>query len=650
MTSRGNCDKKSLFQTLLLSSALAFTAGTTWAQEAADEEEDSAELDRVAVTGSRIKKTDLEGASPVFVLTTEEMEKEGFVTVYDALASLSQTTGTIQGESITNQFTAGAPQLNLRGLGPGRTLYLLNGRRFADYPFPFNGQSNFVNLSMIPITAIERVEVLSGGASAIYGSDAVAGVINLITKTRFDGHEVSARWGSTKDGGGDNILVSLAGGFEGNRWTAVYGLEYFDRDPVFGKDRDQYDERSDFPGLEQVNTRSLLYISDTNGFDWDGDGFTYEDPGAAACDPYPELEYSLRPGRGYYCGRDSTGDESLQNARERYSLYGNFTFEVSDTMELFAQALYTDGETRSQGFRRWWGSPFPFWNTGETGPNGDAGRVFLGPDQPAALSLFQKIYTPAETGEQSSLFEEDSLDLAVGLRGTFGDTLWDWEGYLAYSEYNAKNSQLYFKEELVDAYYLGTYIDAPFGIPRYDVPDDWRERLYNPISPEKVAELSGMLDNPADASNLTAQFNFNGEIGNLWGGPIGVAGVLEWATQDYKIVPDDRLLNTTGQGWWGRSGTGGGGERDRYAAGIEFNLPLHDTFSIPLALRYDHYDDASDVDGAATYKVGFEWRPMRQFLLRGNLGHQLPGTGHALAVRGRLRFLHHRYGLLPVPS
>lgn len=620
MISRENCDRKALFQKLLLSSTLALSAGTAWAQDAADEEEEVKELAPVAVTGSRIKKTDIEGASPVYVLTSEDMEREGFTTVYDALASLSQTTGTIQGESITNQFTAGAPQLNLRGLGPGRTLYLLNGRRFADYPFPFNGQSNFVNLSQIPISAIARVEVLSGGASAIYGSDAVAGVINLITKTRVDGHEVSARWGTTKDGGGDNLLISLGGGFEGDRWSAVYALEYFDRDPIYGNDRDEYDERSDFPDLEQVNTRSLLYISDVYGYDWDGDGFTYEDPGAAACDPYPEFEYSLRPGRGYYCGRDSTGDESIQNARDRWSAYGNFTFELTDDTQLFAQLLYTEGEIKSQGFRRWWGSPFPFWNTGDTGPNGDAGRVFLGEDQPASLALFQKIYTFDETGEQSSTFEEDSLDFAIGLRGSFGDSLWDWEAYAAYSEYNSDNSQFYFKEELIDEYYLGTYIDSPFGIPRYDVPDDWHDRLYNPMTPDQVNALSGMMSNPADASNTTLQFNFNGEFGQLWGGAIGVAGVVEWATQEYKINPDDRLLNKEGEGWWGRSGTGGGGDRDRYAAGVEFNLPLHDTFSIPLALRYDQYDDDSDVDGAATYKLGFEWRPWRQLLVRGTYG------------------------------
>jgi iron complex outermembrane receptor protein len=601
-------------------SFLIFVTSPVFSQESEESEEEAAELRTLYVTGSRIKKIDVEGASPVYILTTEEMEKEGFSTVYDALTSLSQTTGLIQGESYTNSFTPAAPQLNLRGLGPGRTLYLLNGRRFADYPFAFNGQSNFVNLSQIPISVIDRVEVLSGGASAIYGSDAVAGVINLITKTRVDATEVTARWGTTKDGGGDNALLSIGGGFGGSRWSAVYGVEYFDRDPVFGKDRDQYDERSDFPGLGQFTPPALYYMSDVFGFDWDGDGNVLDDPGEAACGAYSEFEYSFLPGTGYYCGRDSTGDQSLQNARKRWSVYGNVTFQLTNELELFGQALYTDGEIKTYGGRRYWQSPLPFWNTGDTGLNGNAGRALLGPDQPASLSHFARIFTLEETGDQSRNFEEDSLDLAVGLRGGFYDSRWEWEAYAAYSEYSSHHSQFWFKEELINEYFLGTYIDSPFGIPRYDVPDDWYERLFQPMSPEVLDALSGTIDDPGDASNTTLQFNLNGEFGDLPGGAIGVAGVLEWATQDYKMIPDDRVLNTDGKGWWGRGGTSGGGDRDRYAAGIEFYLPLHDTLSVPLALRYDQYEDASDVDGALTYKLGFEWRPWRQFLLRGTYG------------------------------
>ena len=337
MISRVNSERKSWWPTLGLALVLS-VSGNAFAQEADEAEGDEAvDLNRIIVTGSRIKKTDLEGASPVFVITSEDMQEQGFVTVYDALSSITQATGTVQTEQFTNQFTAAAPGINLRGLGPGRTLILLNGRRFADYPFPFNGQSNFVNLQRIPTAAVDRIDVLSGGASAIYGSDAVAGVINIITKTSYDGHTISATAGTTTEGGGDSVRVQMVGGFGGDRWDLVYALEYLDRDPIFAYDRDYLDEFTDFPAGLQANTRSLLYIGDAFGFDLDGDGYTYQDPGEAACDPFQDLEYSLRlPTSGYYCGRDGIGDTSLRNARTSYSAYLNFNFELSDNIGLFA--------------------------------------------------------------------------------------------------------------------------------------------------------------------------------------------------------------------------------------------------------------------------------------------------------------------------
>jgi len=605
----------------LLSSGVLLLSGYAFAQDqAAGEEDEAKELDRVQVTGSRIKKTEIEGASPVFVMTAEQIEQEGFVTVFDALNSITQTTGWSQPETITNQFTPAAPQLSLRGLGPGRTLILLNGRRVADYPFPYNGQSNFVNLQQIPVAAVERIEVLSGGASAIYGSDAVAGVINVITKTTFDGNLVTARVGTTPEGGGDSYRFQFVGGWEGERWSAVVAMEYHDRDAIYGKDRDWLDERSDFPQLSQRNEYTLINYSDVFSFDWDGDGNDFADPGEAACDPFPELEYSFSSVYGYYCGRDATGDESIRNQRTEATFYGNFQWEVTDNTQVFAQLLYSDGEIESQGFYRWWGSPFPFWNSGDTSLDATAGLAFVG--IPASLAYLQRVFQPSETGNQANTFEEDSLDITVGARGGFGDTLWDWEAFYNHSEYNSLNQQFYFKEELIDAYFIGSPVPelSAFGIPWYDVPADWYERYYTPMDPATVAELSGLSNNDSDASVDTVQFSVTGDLFEMPAGPVGFAGVLEWSTQEYQLRPDDRLLDLTGNGWWGTRATGGGGERDRYAAGAEVSVPVFSMLTVPLAVRYDKYDDDSDVDDAVTWKAGLEFRPTRNLLLRGSIG------------------------------
>ncbi|MDW7603078.1 Plug domain-containing protein, partial [Stenotrophomonas maltophilia] len=135
------------------------------------------DLDAVTVTGSRIKRAAVEGPAPVNVITAQQIQKEGFVSVYDALKTLTEATGTVEAASQWGSHTPNASGLNLRGMGPNRSLLLVNGRRVADYPLPYGGETNFSNYGNIPAAAVERIEVLTGGASAIYGSDAIAGVV-----------------------------------------------------------------------------------------------------------------------------------------------------------------------------------------------------------------------------------------------------------------------------------------------------------------------------------------------------------------------------------------------------------------------------------------------------------------------------------------
>ena len=168
----------------LMSSSLTLSASAVAQQQQEEdeqEEEEQAEpVERLKVTGSRLSQTDLENASPVVIISEEDIANRGFTTAFDALKNLAQNTGQVQGDEFGSQggFTPNAQVISLRGLAPGQALILLNGRRLSENPTPYNGQSNFVSLSSIPVAAIERIEVLTNGASAIYGSDAVAGVVN----------------------------------------------------------------------------------------------------------------------------------------------------------------------------------------------------------------------------------------------------------------------------------------------------------------------------------------------------------------------------------------------------------------------------------------------------------------------------------------
>jgi iron complex outermembrane receptor protein len=219
----------------LLASAAAMAAPQTSSSTSSSQSEGLAE---VVVTGSRIKRAVTDGASPVVVLTNEDIAKEGFQTVADALQTLSQnTTSSFTGDLAVTGFSPNAQVVNLRNLGPGYTLTLINGRRPAQYPQPYNRDNNVVNVRAIPSSAIERIEILTGGASAIYGADAVAGVVNIITRKDFDGNQVTLTGGTTDEGGGGNYNVAYTGGTTGDRWSAVYALQYSESDPVFGTQR-----------------------------------------------------------------------------------------------------------------------------------------------------------------------------------------------------------------------------------------------------------------------------------------------------------------------------------------------------------------------------------------------------------------------------
>lgn len=149
-------------------------------------------LATVSVTGSNIKRTDSEGPNPVQVIDRQQLEQSGKVTVADALRSISANTGNATNETTNNGWASGSAGIGLRGLSQKNTLVLLNGRRLANYGFPANGLGDtFVNLNALPLVAVERIEVLKDGASAVYGSDAVAGVVNIITRQDFQGAELA---------------------------------------------------------------------------------------------------------------------------------------------------------------------------------------------------------------------------------------------------------------------------------------------------------------------------------------------------------------------------------------------------------------------------------------------------------------------------
>jgi outer membrane receptor protein involved in Fe transport len=575
-----------------------FGATTVVAQEA---DEEAAELDRVVVTGSRIARTAIEGPAPVTILSRDDIEQQGFTTVYEALNTLTQNVGNTQGEATTNVFTPNAQVVDLRGLGPGRTLILINGRRAADYPVPYNSEANFFNLASVPLAIVERIEVLSGGASAIYGSDAVAGVVNIILRDDIDGFELSARVGDTSQGGGESLRLQAAGGFLRDKLSVSYALEYLDRGRIDVSDRDYMDSVLDNP-LASGNTEpSLVTVDFFPG--------TRVDPGAD-CDQFPELILDIRTTglAGPQCGQysDFSRRATIRNERENWSAYVNLSYELTPDTELYAYGNYWESESRNN-------PGFTFWFSAAE----DGGGIFLNSDF-SGLYLMQRSFQASELpgGDLflDSINDEKSIDVAVGLRGQLFDTLFEYDFTMGVSTYDYERRRNLFKEEVVNDYFQGPLLGEFIGFPVYTANF---ERFNTPLTPEDVALLYGQSKTAGDTSVEQATFVVTGDIFEMPAGPVGFAAVAEYASQDYRITPDQRFQDTGNNGWWGSGATPVPlGERDRIALGVEFSLPLTETLRGTLAGRYDDYDDITGVDDAITYNLGLEWRPLDNLLFR----------------------------------
>ena len=612
----------------LLASATSFTmTSASWAEES-----DSEEAEKITVTGSRIKRSQVEGAQPLTVITAEDIEKQGFTTAFEALSFVTQFTGAIQDDQFAGGFTQAANGLDLRALGPGRTLTLFNGRRATDYPLPFNGQSNVVNLANVPSIIIERIEILATGASAIYGSDAVAGVINIVLKDDYEGLYAQIRGSDTKDGGGETYRLQLAAGHDFGRFRFSVAAEYLDRDPIYRYQRDYQDSFLDDPTLaspdEVVNSRTFLIL---DPFRQNGTNFTYIDPGAAACEPLSNLqrgsiEYSFRPGRGNYCGTNqSVAEATIRNGKENATLYGNWTLELTDDFELYGSVIYTDSETTFNVGSQFWSY---------SGDSGIGGGYFINQASADVFGvggrgeLWQRIFTPEEMGGadvNNNNFEEELIDFSVGFRGTIAE--YDIDIIFSQSQYDTTRERRLLLATESDAFFLGSRTgsadfiintpDGPLNFGQFDTFNANTARVYQPLTPQEYASISAIDSTKADSLNQTISASLSGELFEFPTSqkPVGFAVVAEFGTQDYDINIDPGLVNGR---FLNFTGTGGEGDRDRLAFGIETSFPILETLDLNLAGRWDEYDDITDVDDATTYNIGLEWRPIDSFMMRGS--------------------------------
>ena len=637
MTSRTTCGlRRSQLTSAILASFLI--SGMALAQDASGEEDkddtqatsqgqtsESGTLDRIQVIGSRIKRAEVEGPSPVTIISSAQLEKEGFLSVADTLDSITQNSGSVQNElNSAGGFTPNGSPVDLRGLGPGRTLLLINGRRAADYPFPYNGQSNFQNFGNVPTAAVERIEILSGGASAIYGSDAVAGVINIVLKKNYEGDVFKLRGGTSTTGGGDFADLQWVGGKTGDNWSLTYALQYFADEPIYAYQRDFMDSRLDNPlppavvGIQPVaavrinrvlpaNTPNT-YIAPPAGTcaRFGGDYTNYTFRGVySATHPLAGTAYDL----GQACGTfEDVGYQSITNGNNDLSGYLYGTWQFGNGMEAWASLMTFHSKSELSG-------GVEFINGPHTDGVGVATTIFATNPSINGNVQLQRVFTPAEYGgleNTNQKFNEKSADFAVGLRGTFADRF-DWDFTLGRADYYAERTRPRLDGSAVTDFFFGPRLNTT-GTPRHLINLD---RFYRPLTPQEYRSLSTTLKYESHSWVTQGSFVLSGDLFELPAGPVGFAAVLEGTQQGYELESPDAILPTNRLAY-NLTGTNGGGDRDRYAIGAELSIPIFESLKMSLAGRFDKYDDITNVDDARTWAAGLEWRPFDSLLIRGN--------------------------------
>jgi iron complex outermembrane receptor protein len=577
-------------------------------------------VERVEVTGSNIPRVESETASPVTVISREEIEKSGKATVAEYLQTLGVDNAGSVPMSFVNGFAAGGAGISLRGLGASSTLVLMNGRRIASYGQADDGQKVFTDLSVIPMEAVERIEVLRDGASSIYGSDAIAGVVNVILRRDFTGTVAKATYGRSRYNDGDQKRASVTMGFgnlASDRFNYFFNIEAFKADQIFDRDRDRdWIGKGDIRpwGYDQYTQFMSGYLLPSSTV-----------AGSATSSPVGNIrntatppQYQSLPGCAQFsnvtpqdpaggCLYDVGRFRSMLPSDETYNLFGRGTWQLSPTLQAYGEASYANKKTESQtnpsGVSSTWGFPGGVVNAG-SGP----GAVVLGPTHPqnpfAANARLR--YAAFDVGPRTSNSDNTFTRFVVGLKGKgFG---WDYDTALLHSETSfTQVRHNYLRYSAVKDFLAGTNVSGlnpGLAFWRIGTQAGLNSRsLYSVISPT--------IQSTAHTKMQILDLKASRELMPLPGGPLSLAVGGELRHEQAMLTPQTFTDkgDIIGLGFSAYEG-----RKDIKAAYAEVLAPVHKTVELSAALRQDKYPNIS---ASTTPKVGAKWTPVKQFALRG---------------------------------
>jgi iron complex outermembrane recepter protein len=587
-------------------SALAFAMPPVMAQTAPT-------LQRVEVTGSNIPRADKETPSPVQVITSEELKSSGYTTVNEVLQNLTSNGQGTLGKGFSGAFASGASGVSLRGLSLGATLILIDGHRMAPYPLADDAQRSFVDISSIPFSAVERIEVLKDGASAVYGSDAMAGVINVILKKQIEGTNVSAELGTTTQGGGATRNFSISHGF-GNaddKYSGYVGLEARHGDAVKLNQRSgdwtKFDWRDEggldlrpgarnplgarprisrpilqIPGSASGTASNFIFLPGCNHADWRASNCTYENTWA-----------------------------QLQPETDNLNLIGRLNAKITNDWDLRLTGSRFESKTKIA-------------NTQAAIPDGTfAGVTAIGLGQaPAVLGANPSFRVPIT-------YPGNTFGVAANVRGFLPD--------FDTRRIDVKTVATRLAAEATGSL-AGWDLNAAVGYTKVETTQTFKgyinfANLYSALNdvanPFLIAggNSQAMLDRVSPTVNnlTTSELTFidgrgSRELTQLPGGPLAMALGYSYA---YKKSNAPNAFETS-SGAMALPGAYAAGNETSNSAYLEFVAPVAKNLELDAALRFDKFDTYGN---SVTPKLAFKFAPSKEVTLRGTAswGFRAPG-------------------------
>ena len=617
------------------------------AQETGQPASTAKTLDTVTVTGTRIRQTEVVTAQPVFVLDREKLEASGLQSVGEVL---QQLTGS--GKALNAKFNssgnfgfppdgggigAGSAQVDLRNLGSQRVLVLVDGIRWVNESSA-SGVSGSADLNTIPMAIVERIEVLEDGASAIYGSDAIAGVVNIITRRNFEGVDIHTYFGKWSRGG-DTTEASVTLGGSGERWSGVFSASYYQQDAISAGEWAQSAVPEPGAGLRAGSSGTPQ------------GRFTFCDPRRPAgsvgfCDPGGENWYDVTLNNGTtapvwdpanpdggtfhsFSGADRFNFAPfnlLLTPNKRKALFASGNYNLSDSVRLHVKALYNNRTSTNQA------APEPIFVGPFAGTGGIADTVIVHANNPynpfgitldPATNFGWVTRRPIEVGPRIFEQDVDTVYFNIGLDGIFaaGERTYAWD--VNYVRSVNKASQVFYNGYNVAKIKLAlgdrTVCDAVPGC----VPLDLFGGQGRPMTQGMIDWIrTTQIDSSRQDLDLLSA-NVSGDLFAIGERNAGFAVGLEHRRYQGEFRPDP--LRQTGE------------SQDSFASPVsadytvseayaEIKVPVLATLDLSGALRYSDY---STFGGATTGKIGLRWQPVEDLVLRGTWseGFRAPNLG-----------------------